>query len=110
MNRVIYKYEVPVVFNLPGSTGDSLSVSTLRLPFDAEVLTVCAQGQHLVCWAMVDPDQKDHAEHRFVLMATGAELTDVAAEWLHKSFVYHNTVQFNGGSFILHVYQEKFYA
>lgn len=110
MNRVIYKYEVPTIFNLPGLSSDSPLVTEVALPLGAEVLRVGEQGQYLVCWARVDPDQASFKTQRFVLLATGAELTEKASQWLDESFVYHGTAQFNGGSFILHIYKEKPHA
>lgn len=106
MNRVIYKYSVPVHFNMPGEDIDLVTTS-IKTPKGAQLLSFDNQSQFLTCLAMIDPDETREEERHIALLATGAKLSVESARQLHDRFEFRDTVLFNGGTFVLHVFVEK---
>ena len=86
MTRV-YKY----ILN-PGST-------TLRLPCNAQVLSVASQGESLCLWAWLRPGNPSETR-TFEVYGTGHEIPDVEGE---RKFI--GTAQMLGGALIWHVFE-----
>jgi len=106
MNTVIYKYDIPCTFMAPGQH-THLSLSTIALPKSAEIISVKAQYNTLQCWAEVAVGDTEIKSQTFALLATGAELTETAAEVLKESYEFIDTVLMQGDTFVLHVYKRK---
>ncbi|MNQ84484.1 hypothetical protein D3C85_996140 [compost metagenome] len=60
MEKRIYKYEIH-------RAGTQVS----RLPYDAEILSVGAQGNSLVLWALVDPLEQLTEDRVLTVLGTG---------------------------------------
>lgn len=60
MNRMIYKYNIPLE--------DSFS---LELPKSAAILSVDTQFDNPVLWCIFNPDDAEPTERKFVLATTG---------------------------------------
>ncbi|SUE95862.1 Uncharacterised protein [Ectopseudomonas mendocina] len=106
MSKVIYKFPINVreVFMMPGYH-EELLISRIQVPQGAEFLSVDNQREDLVSWFKVDPDEKLTESKSFVLLATGATISDEAHEHLEERFRFVKTVLFSGGNFVIHVYK-----
>ena len=89
MNATIWKFEFP--------WPPDREVFTVVMPKGAEILSVGNQFERPVCWARVDPLAE--LEDRFFAVC-GTGLGSPAA----SDSTYLGTVQFAGGSLILHYF------
>lgn len=88
MAKTIHKYEL-----------QSGSILSILLPKEAKVLHFDSQYNKPVIW--VELDASDPTVCRdFLVTGTGMELPDV-------DLIYIGTAIFDGGSLILHLYEEK---
>ena len=62
-------------------------------------MAVQAQRESVTLWALVDPS-KDVEDRKIHTMVTGARVPSDGLEYL-------GTVQLAGGSFVVHVFEEK---
>jgi hypothetical protein len=100
MERTIYRFKLNFYASTP----------ILSLPHNAEVLTAQNQHEELVVWVRVDkgwsiwttPIVQTQAK-RFLVCRTGEPVEETILE----QFDYLNTVQFEHGDFIVHVFVEK---
>lgn len=108
MNRSIFKYPIQVEqnFMLPGKH-HGLRVALVSMPVGAEILSVGNQMENLVAWARVNPNESEMETRYFVLMATGCELSSVAAKQLEEEYEFLDTVILRNGCFVLHVHVKK---
>jgi hypothetical protein len=72
----------------------------VELPVGARVLTAQALGVHIWVWALVEVQEKRKERRWFAVYKTG-EPIDVKINEL----VYVNTVQFEEGALVLHVFE-----
>lgn len=110
MAMSIFKYELPVAesFMLPGHH-DELLMANVQAPYDAQVLSVDEQHGKPVVWMKVPYSHSTTplTTHKFVMLATGAILSDEAQRHLEYAFRFVGTIKLNGGHFILHVFAEQ---
>lgn len=85
--KTIYKYPL-----------EPLHHQILPLPQGAAILAVGSQRRMVCLWAVVDPEEPP-VDHQIYLVETGSDLTEKQLE-SH----YYGTVQFVGGSYILHAF------
>lgn len=86
----IFKYQIVPE---PGATA-----ADVEMPHGARLLSVGAQGDDMVVWAIVDPQAKA-VVRRFAVYPTG--LTEVPA---HPGR-FLGTVMFEGGRLVFHVFE-----
>lgn len=85
----VYKYELEV-------TGEQ----TIKLPFNAEILTVQMQGTRCCLWALVDP-QNELTERTICIYGTGHPIPD-------KIRLEHiNTFQIPHLGLVFHAFEKK---
>lgn len=110
MAMSIFKYELPVAesFMLPGHH-EELLVAKISAAYGGEVLKAAEQHGKPVVWMRVPYSHSTQplVSHSFVLLATGAILSDAAEEHLAANYRFLDTVMLNGGHFVLHVFVEK---
>jgi hypothetical protein len=81
MERVIYKYELK-------------PQGLVEMPFDAEILTVGAQGEGIFVWASVDPTSHN-VKREFMCVPTGHKYDHSGAKFLGTAFL---------GALVFHVF------
>lgn len=110
MAMSIFKYELPVAesFMLPGFH-EELVTATVQAPFGAQVLSVDEQHGKPVVWLKVPYSHSTSplTTYKFVMLATGAILSDDVQHHLECIYTFVGTIKLNGGHFILHVFAEK---
>lgn len=106
MAMSIFKYELPVAesFMLPGHH-DELLITEVELPLSSSVLKIAEQHGKPVVWMQVVGSMVE--SRKFVLLATGVTLSDRAAAELDRDYQFVDTIQLNGGHFVLHVFMEQ---
>jgi hypothetical protein len=75
-----------------------LGGQTIRMPFDAKILTAQFQREILCVWAMCDPKQEKYEDRYFRVIGTGFDIDDTAP------LKYISTVQ--NGMFVWHVFEQ----
>lgn len=94
--KTIYKYPIQDM---------NLHVSPfIKLPKDAQILSVQYQGEDLCVWALVDPDSNIFERVEFKIVGTGFDLEDEDLE----NYEYLETVQTKSHSFVWHIFRKKF--
>jgi len=88
--NAIYKYEL---------SGDT--PQTISLPISSTVLSVVEQNEKIVMYAIVDVEQENTEEIRFLLLGTG-QIFDNTLD----GYSFLNTVKLLGGNLMLHVFVE----
>lgn len=106
MSKVIYKFPINIreSFMMPGFH-EELLVGRIQVPKGAEFLSVDNQREDLVSWFKVDPEETLTESKTFVLMATGATISEEANQHLEERFRFVKTVLFSGGNFVIHVFK-----
>ena len=106
MSKAIYKYPINVSqsFMLPGFH-EELLIPRVQVPKGAQFLSIGNQREELVSWFMVDTEEQLTESKSFVLLATGAVLSEAAQDHLDERFRFVDTVLFGSGSFVLHVFR-----
>ena len=90
MNKVIWKYELPII-------GDS----QVFLPIGAEILSIQTQENKTMIWALVGPNTKDKEERYFEMFGTGHPIyCDMGID---RRFI--STIQLMDGQFVYHVFE-----
>lgn len=81
----VYKYELPLA-------------GKVKVKMPGFIAPLSAQNQHgrLILWALVVPGAAEH-DHEFNVVLTGHDEVD-------SSWVYLDTVQFDQGSYVVHVF------
>lgn len=87
MKRV-YKYELPL-----------MDLATIRLPKEAQVLSVGEQRGNLFIWALVDADETETRERTFRIAGTGHNLN---LDY-HDRFI--GTVLMHNASLVFHIFE-----
>jgi len=78
--KTIYKYEL-------------FPTTVVRLPQDAEILTVQVQGQTAVLWVLLDPERRREQTRTLIAYPTGGEIPDaVQARHYVGTFQTHGLV------------------
>lgn len=90
--KVVYKYPIPL---------DDEFV--MILPRGAEILSVQAQGEAPVIWALIDEGPVPEQPRFFRLVGTGTVFEEVEG----FSLVYVGTVQLRAGYLIFHLFERK---
>lgn len=90
MSKVIWKYEI-----------NKGSYFELELPKDAEILTVQAQNNFPMMWALVN-QEADKEVRKFATIGTGHEIPDSINKVLKK---YIGTYQIEDGFYVFHVFE-----
>jgi len=72
----------------------------VELPLGAKILTAQGLGVHVWVWALVEAEQKKK-ERRWIAMYKTGEPIQVKIEEL----VFLNTVQFEDGALVLHIFE-----
>jgi hypothetical protein len=89
--KKIYKYPIEIA-----------DVQTLRLPVDAEILTVQIQNDQPFLWATVNSHNLDYmADYKIWIFDTGHPITN------YEDLVFINTIQQMEGRLVWHVFKEK---
>ncbi len=97
--KAIYKYQIPAE---PGR-------HEIRMPYDCRIISVQAQRDYISLWAIVWPDMTHvypvgvNPHRMFRVVMTGEKFEPQ----LDARDQYLATVQFDGGAFVLHVFEEK---
>lgn len=87
--QTIYKYQLSLQ-----------NEQALKLPLGAKILSVDNQNEQLVLWALVDPNQKIQTKTIIMVFVTGQEVV------LFETTKFLNTVLFENGRLIFHVFME----
>lgn len=94
----IFKYPLPM--EVAGLVAQWNLRSEIELPAGAEILSVQAQNNTPVLWALVDPEAPKE-KRKLVLLNTGGEMpTDVS---FHR---FLGTFQLNGGGLVFHLFED----
>lgn len=84
--RTVFKYPVPIT-----------DTFTLRLPDEAEVLSVAVQSGSVYLWALLDPSQATEPR-RFRLAGTGHPITE-------ELLIFIGTVLLHDGALVFHLFE-----
>jgi hypothetical protein len=93
----IFKYPVPM--ELIGSNALWNDRFELALPAGAEILSVQAQANMPVVWALVDPEAPVKFR-KFLLLNTGGIMPE------NMDYKYLGTYQLNGGGLVFHLFEK----
>ena len=88
MAHTIWKYPVPIEDRF-----------TISMPTETEGLTVQAQHNKAVMWALVDPEAPLQERH-FVLFGTGHPISDLV-----ENLLYIGTFQLAHGELVFHLFE-----
>lgn len=89
MSKFVYKYPL------------ALRARSIDLPKGSEILSVANQGERIVLYALVDPEQP--IEPRSIeIILTGEEI--VTPQFLGR---FVGTVLLDAGAFVVHVYEPR---
>lgn len=91
--RTIYKYTIPISKRFE-----------VTVPYDSKFLSVKRQGTNICAWYEVDKENKNREfrNEYFSVYLTGDNIDDVEL----VGFEFADTITFNDGSFIIHVYRD----
>lgn len=74
----------------------------IRMPIDAQILTVQTQAEIPTIWALVNP-LNDIKERRFEIYGTGHQIVELPKGY---SRVYIDTFQLHNGNIVFHVFEQ----
>lgn len=95
--KSIYKYELTSTSKLVAGE----IVSVVHLPLGSEVLKIDIQGDKVCLWAMVNVDETETEERKFIMIGTGMQIPDDA------QLIYNNTILIGYGTFVYHAFETK---
>ncbi len=78
-------------------------VKKIEMPLGSEILTVQAQLNEPVIWAIVNPEQVKEVRY-FELFGTGSLMPELEA---NKERKYINTYQVDDGNYVFHLFELK---
>lgn len=104
--KIIYKYLLPIrrdssIYYKSFPIQEMLlptDIRTVYLPEGAEILSVQAQDNQVMLWALGDPDNPDKLRY-FRMLMTGAPFE------LTPNMKFIDTVQLYHGSIVLHIFE-----
>ena len=98
--KTIYKY----VINDTAVVAGIQNGKTLLLPVGSKILCCKLQNNKDICvWVELDPKVEEKEEFTFVLFGTGWPMADLA----DANYEYVDTIMFDDGVFVYHVYRIK---
>jgi hypothetical protein len=71
---------------------------TIYVPYSAKLLRVDKQGDTLAAWFEVETESTEGSYYVFYVAMTGEDIPD--------NLEYVNTVLFDDGNYVLHIYKE----
>jgi hypothetical protein len=87
------------IYKYPLSLGQQYNICTLKLPAGYKILTIQAQHDIPVLWALVDETQRKLSV-QIAVIGTGYDFT-----FNEENANYISTVQLNDGNLILHFFE-----
>lgn len=95
----VFKYPLPLEVDGPAARWQDRF--TMDLPVGLEILSVQAQHNKPVFWALVNPEETMKEKRKFLILNTGGEMPpDVN---YHR---FYGTVQLNGGGLVFHLFED----
>lgn len=85
--KSIYKYEI------------AFGGEHIQMPFGSTILSVKAQNEKVVVYALVNPDEKETEYHQFLVIPTGSRAD------LTPTDLFLGTVLLYNGEFVLHIFE-----